>query len=365
MNKQEHFKNKEYICYDGFSNIEINSEGDILPCCPDWHNHYKFGNIYQQSFESIINSNKAKDFRKSLLDGSYKYCNPDICMATSIRKDKYFEKCNEDGVSNGIIDIVRFAHDKTCNIKCITCRNDYINTADKTEKLNSLIDSHFIPMLKGAKIVHLNTNGEVFASSHCKKLIYKIIENYPNIKFDITSNGILFNEENCKKLNIEQRINNVGISIPAATNRTYNKITGSTGSKNYSQLYKNLKYLIDLKKRKIINELSIIFVVNYYNYKEMIKFARKPIIYRNKIRIYFWEYRPWSSSDLSKEYDKMAVWKEDNENYKDFCKIINNKIFNAENIFLPEIFLRLKKEDRENKILNKLISKIIKKRIFR
>ncbi len=364
MNNQEHFTNKNYICYDGFSNLEINTEGDILPCCPDWHNHYKFGNIYQQNFESIINSNAAKAFRKSLLDGSYKYCNRNICMSSSVKKEKYFEKCNELGESTGSIDIIRFAHDRTCNIKCITCRNDYIDTSDNIKKLNSVIDSHFIPMLKGTKIVHLNTNGEVFASSHCKKLISKIIENYPNIKFDITSNGILFNEENCKKLKLEKRINNVGISIPAATNKTYNKITGSTDKKNYLQLHKNLKYLIELKKKKEINELSLIFVVNYYNYKEMIKFAKTPIIRKNNIRIYFWEYRPWSSSNLSKEYDKMAVWEEKNKHYKEFCKIINNRIFKSENILLPEIFQKLRKEYNRNKILYKLINKI-KQRIYK
>lgn len=364
MNKQEHFKNKEYVCYDGFSNIEINTRGDILPCCPDWHNHYEFGNIYKQSFESIINSEKAKQFRKSIFDGTYKYCNRDICMSTSVKKDKFLENCNEQGESNGIIDIIRFAHDRTCNIKCITCRNDYINVSDKTEKLNALINSHFIPMLKGAKIVHLNTNGEVFASSHCKKLISEIIENYPNIKFNITSNGILFNEENCKKLKIEKRINNISISIPAATNKTYNKITGSIGRKNFIQLHKNLKYLIELKNKKEVNELSLIFVVNYYNYKEMIKFAKIPIIRKNKIKIYFWEYRPWDTSDLSKEYDKMAVWEKENKNYKKFCKIINNKIFKSENIFIPEIFLKSKKEYNENKILYKLINKL-KQRIYK
>ena len=96
----------------------------------------------------------------------------------------------------------------------------------------------------------------------------------------------------------------------------------------------------------------------------MIKFAKTPIIRKNNIRIYFWEYRPWSSSNLSKEYDKMAVWEEKNKHYKEFCKIINNRIFKSENILLPEIFQKLRKEYNRNKILYKLINKI-KQRIYK
>ena len=55
-----------YICGQGFKEVELKENGDITPCCPVWTNFYSFGNVFENSIEEIMNSEKAKNFRKSL-----------------------------------------------------------------------------------------------------------------------------------------------------------------------------------------------------------------------------------------------------------------------------------------------------------
>ena len=55
---------------------------------------------------------------------------------------------------------------------------------------------NILPILKQAEIVSLNGAGEALASKHGKKLIKAIAEKYPDIKFELRTNGILC----CKKI---------------------------------------------------------------------------------------------------------------------------------------------------------------------
>ena len=347
--QHKHFYDNNYICHNGCLILEVNTEGDVLPCCPDWHNFYKFGNIYSESIENIINSEKARIFRRSILNGTYEFCNKNSCMSHSIPKEEIKKYILDDGSMNSFVETIRFAHERSCNLKCITCRNDYIFKDKNTEILNELVEKTFVPLASNAKCVHLNTNGEVFASSHCEKLLKALVQNNKNIKFDITSNGVLFTKENCVRLGILNSLNDVGISVHAATKETYNKITGSTPqSNNFEKVFNNIEFLLDLKKQGMLRSLQLIFVVHKYNYKEMIDFLNLPIIRNNNIPVMFWEYRPWSSSSMSEDYEDVAVWLKNNKEYKNFKKIISNKIFDSENCKIPALFSKIRCEQKQN-----------------
>ena len=48
--------------------IAILVDGTVVPCCLDCNGNIPLGNIYTESFESIINSQKCIDLRKSFQD---------------------------------------------------------------------------------------------------------------------------------------------------------------------------------------------------------------------------------------------------------------------------------------------------------
>ena len=81
-------KNSKYVCEKPFIYIETHIDGDITICCPAYVNNYAIGNFFEATtFEEIWNGEKAQEFRASVIDSSYKYCNMDLCT-TRIENEK-------------------------------------------------------------------------------------------------------------------------------------------------------------------------------------------------------------------------------------------------------------------------------------
>ena len=72
-------KYSDYICIRPFSEAQIMANGDVLGCCPSWVNNYKLGNLKKKSLKEIWNDKPAQEFRKSILDGSFRFCNENSC----------------------------------------------------------------------------------------------------------------------------------------------------------------------------------------------------------------------------------------------------------------------------------------------
>jgi len=68
-------KKKQVIpCYAGISNIHLNYDGNIWPCCVLGYAH-SMGNIrdYDFDYDAVYNSQKAKEVRKYIKEGNC-YC---------------------------------------------------------------------------------------------------------------------------------------------------------------------------------------------------------------------------------------------------------------------------------------------------
>lgn len=72
--------NKTGICYALSDHIAILSDGTITACCIDANGDLKFGNIFNDSLEDIINSQKFNEMKTDLKNG--------------IRKSDLCKKCN-------------------------------------------------------------------------------------------------------------------------------------------------------------------------------------------------------------------------------------------------------------------------------
>ena len=232
---------------------------------------------------------------------------------------------------------VDLCYDTQCNINCITCRDKVkVNSKEENEFFDSKIESAILPILKCAKVVYLNGGGEVFASPHSRLLVKKIVENYPNIKFDIHTNGILCDKQNLDELGITNKLYRVSVSLQGYKKETVEKIMLGT---DYDRVIKNLHYLSSLKKEGKLKEFNMYFVVNAINYKEMkdyVKFAKTL-----DAEIQFWELRKWGAK-IDKDYNKLAVFEPWNIKYNDFAQIIQDPIFKDPQIYLNNKLLNCK-----------------------
>ena len=68
----------DYFCEKPFELFEVNDQGEVTVCCRAWLSK-TIGNINEKSVNEIWNSAEAKEIRQSILDGSFKYCNKELC----------------------------------------------------------------------------------------------------------------------------------------------------------------------------------------------------------------------------------------------------------------------------------------------
>ena len=329
-------------CKVPFSEVEIHENGNVYVCCPA-KMQLAIGNIYEQSFDEIWHSNSAQKLRHEILyNNNYCFCNLNICNPqNNIEQDKLklIEGIKVNFTEKPDYPIyVKFCHDHHCNLKCITCRDDfYTNSPTKIQELDSKIEKYYLPILKNCKIVSLNGSGEVFASKHCRNLIKAIVKKYPDIKFDLHTNGVLCDKKNCDELGITDKIISVDVSMHSVSKKIYNKIM--LGS-NYEKVLSNLKWLSSLKQKGQLKRLDLYFVVQKINYKEMADFVdfAKSI----DADVYFWEYRNWGNLWGAKNYEKVAIFEKFHYQYNQFAKYLENKNFNAKNCHLNNYLKQIK-----------------------
>ena len=311
-------------CLRPFTAIEIYDTGDVFTCCPAFLNSSKvsggirIGNILEDSVDKIWNSERAVSLRKSILEGDYSNCNLALCRQRELQDISQFDS----SLNPSFPTEVTFAYDKECNLACITCRDKrYQNSNVRTELLNSKIDSVILPLVSNAKRIAISGSGEVFASPHSRLLIKEITQKYPNIKFLINTNGILCNKENVEELGLLGKIHEVFVSLKL--------------------VLENLKWLSYEKIKGNIEIVTISLVVSALNYKEipkLVEFAKKL-----GIHIAVNQYCNWGTK-LGERYKELAVWEEDNPEYKNFIKILKHRAISYEKCFLQPLFIELREK---------------------
>lgn len=296
--------NEKLWCTKPFEEVEIHPKGIVYLCCPNWNKYYSIGNVFENSFEDVWNSEKAQELRRRIIRHDYSLCDEDSCAYCKNRSFPYpyIEPKNCSIVMKKLPAVVKMSYDPECNIACRMCRDKIKRLSNEDLELyNSKIDTFFLPMLKDAKILFINAHGDAFGSRHSRLLIKKAAQAYPKLRFDFSTNGILCTEKMFDNLNITpEKIDTIRISIHAASAETYGKIV-QHGEKLFSQIIKNLEYLSQLRKKSLFR-LFVHFVVSSLNYKEIPAFIE--LAEKYDILPFFWELRSaqyhyrWDENDF-------------------------------------------------------------------
>lgn len=309
------------------SNLEntcnIDSNGDMWGCCPAWIK-VPFGNIFEQNTCNIYDSEFARIIKLSSLNGSFCLCNLSECKYVSSKKNnkKHYKTLTYP-------EKLTISIDRSCNLKCTSCRNCYF-CASKDEQVKiSNITEQIIKTnwLDKSKIV-LAGQGEVFFSKYYKKILQSEI-----MRDDITilTNGTLFTKKNWDMIKNKYKNISVLVSIDAATKETYKKLR----SGNFDSLYENLKMLGQLRKQNKIKFFQFNFVIQKTNYKEMIDFVNmaKEL---NVDEIQFTKLNNWGTYSKKEYLENCLILKEKYLDYE-LYKILQNPIFKSEIIDMTSL----------------------------
>lgn len=316
------------ICKLPFEQIEIHDNGESFCCCPQHTNFLSFGNFHNLKFEDIWNSEAAIDLRTKILNGDHSLCRTDVCEVNKIYTNVEYNPIIHKPKTDIYPKRVFLGHDSECNVYCLFCRDEIRkNSPQELIKKNKLIDSTYLPLLKDAEIVHISAKGDPFSSPHSLKLIRSITENYPNIKFYFTTNGIRCSEKIFKALGIMDKINGIQVSLHSATKKTYNKIVRGG---DFTSVLNNLEFLSSMVKNKQIDTLCLGFVVTSLNYHEMPKFIEFAEKYNATPM--FWQYQKWGAL-IDKNYEHYAIYEPTHKDHEKLLEVLCHENFKKSNIY--------------------------------
>ena len=327
------------FCHKPFEHLEPHPNGSCSLCCYSWLPHYAGKLDKETSVKDVFNSEIVKNVRASILDGSFKYCNHQLCPhiqnESLPNKDEITNKYLRNIIDNNIIDGLKprfynLCYDVSCNLSCPSCRKQKIshNKGPAYERSfeiqQRIIEEVFSEPHKNYCFISVTGSGDPFGSKLFRDLLFNVDgRNFPNVFFNLQTNGVMFTPKYWDKMEkIQKNINTVIVSYDAGTEETYN-ITRRGG--NWNKLQKNMEFLSSLRKnKKGINDLRIDFVVQKHNYKEM------PLVVEigKKLKVdtvYFSRIINWGTFN-EEEFDSHAIWKSTHPEFKDYLKVMENPI---------------------------------------
>jgi sulfatase maturation enzyme AslB (radical SAM superfamily) len=272
---------KDKFCLSPFVQVNIDSAGNVGICgCSSWQ-PTSVGNIFSHNLDELLSGSIAQNIRKSIIDGSYIYCHPDRCGILRTNSLLGKDELPPD-VKWAIEDVSRFltpkhivlSMDATCNLSCPSCRHTVIKLNDedkeRQQQLSKIITSHLFSTPTNNPIeLTLDASGDVFASSFLLDFLSGISsQNFPNLKIDILSNGLLAEQRWHRLGEMQRHVKKITISYDAANPETYEKLR--RGGK-WPDIMRAMAWLQNKKKENGM-EFHARMVVQKDNYNQMLDF---------------------------------------------------------------------------------------------
>lgn len=318
------------FCEQPFNRIEVNEAGDVFNCCPAWLNK-PIGNLLSHSLEDIWNSQTAIQIRESIHNGSYKYCNKNLCPRL-----KNSEMPKENVKDPSILDLMlnkksilktsptklNCCYDRSCNLKCASCRTNLIMHKEFSIDWNkaSQIQSQLLPLMGHLEWLEVTGSGDPFASTVFFELLKSLnIRDFPRLKIFLHTNATLWTQDRWSQISgIHQLVKKVDISIDAASEKTYQKVRAHG---HFQALLNNLKFISGLKKQGFLDDVKLSFVVQSENFHEIPSFVElaKSLQFD---RVLFSMLDNWGTFD-DETYKAKAIHHPDHPLHSELLAVIN------------------------------------------
>ncbi len=328
-------------CAIPYWQLEVYDDGRIGHCCPTWLST-PIGNIKETSLYQAIYSQNSEKIRASIESGEFSYCSKTLCPFLSkyvVSKEISFPILSKNSAAEGGYNKVlgrnevhlMLNYDKSCNLKCPSCRSDSIMTTEKNISADQMlvhdaIKKNIKELLEMGNTVHLGitSTGDAFASPLFARLLRELEFN-DRLFLAIYTNGVLMEEHRFTEP-MYKMIKSFGISVDAASEEVYRSVRRGG---NFKKLMENIRWLdkaIQLKKFPNFAHLTINFVVQKENFREMKEFAQFFTEYSSVNSIWFNLIADWGHLGRVK-FEDLAVWRVDHPEHNDFLKVINDDYF--------------------------------------
>ena len=229
-----------------------------------------------------------KEFRKSVTDGSFRYCQknqcPNIVAGWLPRKSECREEWLKkilDGDFSVIppIEELHFSYDEHCNLKCPSCRLDFqTNTEEENQRLDEMYKKNLNPYMKRAKHLTLSGCGEAIISPHSKKVLQSFSkEKNPELMVELRTNVTALNYKTWSSLgNGKAVIRHITASIDASTKESFERLRYPA---KWERVLENLKFIQSLRNKGEIDLFEFHVVIQKENIDQLCDITKMAIAY--------------------------------------------------------------------------------------
>jgi radical SAM protein with 4Fe4S-binding SPASM domain len=257
---------KGKFCKIPFDTLQIDEDGDVQLCDCQHFMPYTIGNIYQDTLENIWLSEAANRVRQSIINEDFTYCSWSCSHLATLPQTPAVLPVIRDLPKNIKLDM-----DRSCNLKCPSCREDIIIEKNST-KINKQIElfeqvkQWGLANPKKHIVLAPTSSGEIFASSSGLQFLKSLIDYpYNNLKIHITTNGTLIYRNRELLNSVIHLIDSFSISIDASTSETYAQVRGG----DWNELLLGLDFVKNNFKKPALFR----FCIQKNNYHEIESFA--------------------------------------------------------------------------------------------
>jgi hypothetical protein len=276
------------FCAKPFTWFEVSrgrEEGEVFLCCPGWLKR-PVGNLVRQSVAETWNGEAAQDIRRSILDGSFEYCDASLCPhIQEISGPVQRIQDVTDPVLRGVIREgltvlpygpreVNCAHDRSCNLSCPSCRTELIIETGRRDEILGVQRKLAQEALVDAETLYITGSGDPFGSPFFRKWLQTMRRtDMPRLRtLHLHTNGLLWTPQVWETIPAEIRalIRSAEISIDAASPETYavNRRGGS-----FETLLARLEFIQSLRLAGPLERLTMSMVVQENNFQQMREFV--------------------------------------------------------------------------------------------
>lgn len=276
---------KERFCWSGFTfalchGFDMKSgKAEFLPC-------FRTLQCGANPAGAFWSGEEWREFRKSIMDGSFKYCQKNQCTNLVAgwlpRKDACIHKdvkkwIEGDETAALPLEELHFSYDSHCNLKCPSCRLEIKTiTNEETEKMDVLYEKNLKPMVDTAKHLCLSGCGEAMLSPHSRKILQSLSrEKNPELAVELRTNVTSFRPRLWESLGEGRKlIRHVAASIDAASKEKFERLRFPA---KWEVVLENLEFIQRLRSQGEIDLFEFHVVVQSENIEELSDIARMAI----------------------------------------------------------------------------------------
>lgn len=312
---------KKYICTVPFQALEIHADKNFM-CCASWLTKELPNGV---PIKELWNSDEAVEIRKSVSDGSYKYCDKTQCPFLSRLSAINMKESGpilpydklDDNIKTAIETqnfnlkkgpkIIQLSFDRTCNYKCPSCRVDMIvANSEKIKQVNLTLEEIEDSYSESIETIYCSGTADPFVSVSYRNYLRNFNpKKYPNLKsIHLHTNASMWNKEMWDSMpNIHRYVKTCEISIDASTKHTYENVTRLGG--NWDNLISNLNFISTIDT---LDSIKCSFVVQQTNYKEMADFLNlMKSIFGIRVKVFFGKITNWGTF-TEEQFKLLQIW---------------------------------------------------------